>query len=373
MEDYSRNLNTPWTHSTFYASNGQTVTEFGSDLGKSFGFTHTGFGPGDGVNPTVGSFTKTVVRKFHGSMTDLVPGSFVDTRDGNINSFIGDPYHASGTMNSSYNKALGKLYDKIRGDTAGLGEDIGERNETLSLLGKLRHPIRTFGEVTRDFARAQKKGKKTITNSGSAYLTYAFGVAPLLDDIQNLTKQLDTELSEVQQRVKVRAAQVNSDFGSKTGGNDGVIDSSTYRSHRTEFGIRYFVTDPHLFTASKVGLTNPILTAYQLTTASFLVDWVWNLGDYLDKCENALGFGLSFHSGYQTTTTWVASRCTYSRNKNFGWKIGTGYALGHLSTATKQRTALSTFPFPEPPGITNPFKPGGKRLLSAAALLTSLL
>ncbi len=335
-------------------------------------FTYTGFGDGDFAGPTPGNLTVSEKNFMLGTYNSRRYTGELTAIYGYLYQFGVEPFLASGTVSSSYNKAVDKLYDKIRGDTAGLGEDIGERNETFKLLGKLQSPIRTFGEVTRDFARAAKKAKAGAKSIGGAYLTYAFGVAPILDDIQNATDQLDKHLDSVQTRVKVRAGNTSC-FEESRVQIQGENRSMTNASDRTEIGVSYFVTDPALFTASKVGITNPVLTAYQLTRLSFLVDYVWNLGNYLDKCENALGFGLLFKSGYKTTSTSKSARCVWTMDFNSGFTRDTGYAHGHMAVRTKARTVLYTFPFPELPGLTNPYKPGGKRLLSMAALLTGLL
>jgi hypothetical protein len=375
MQSFSTSTMSHWTNVFYYPSSVVIVGE-GDSVRMHRGFTYAGFGPGDGTQATPGSFVKAEEYAMHGRIWNEYSGPPLYTQEisGNLTSFGCVPFVAGGTFNSSRNKAIDKLYDKIRGETSGAGEDIGERHETLDLLDRLQHPIRTFGEETRDFARSQNKFRKAAKNSGGAYLTYAFGVAPLLDDIQSLTKQLDEQLDSVQNRVKVRSTSYNTDTESRfSDANQGTTKATTQRSHRTEIGVSYFVTDPTLFRASKAGLTNPVLTAYQLTRASFLVDWVWNLGNYLDRCENALGLGLSFLRGYETVTTYEDSQCVYTREVSGAGASGGGSARGYMQTRTKQRTRLDGFPFPSPPGITSPFKPGGKRLLSAASLLTSLL
>lgn len=72
-------------------------------------------------------------------------------------------------------------------------------------------------------------------------------------------------------------------------GSNGRV-SRTYRAV-----IRYQVENPGLYSASKLGLTNPAFLAWDRVPYSFVVDWVSNIGSYLATLD--VGLGLKFLCG----------------------------------------------------------------------------
>lgn len=363
----------PFSWYTYYDNGGVSGGVY-AGTGLKYDFDFTGFGPSDGVTPVAGGYQKTETVYANGSMRDRSGSSLTE-----ILGAFGQPFgvhgsHAISDCRDPYNDALQQLYDQIRGATAGTGENLGEMHETGKLLNSLAHPIRTFGTVTQDFAKAVSRSresgaKKAAKQVGQAWTAFHFGAKPVVDDIGNIVSQLTPRL-HTQIRVKSRSSQRASGESVTDGTQYFAAHNKTFVSRRVEFGVHYLLANESALAASASGLTNLPLTAWQLTKASFLVDWVFNVGQYLDQVENSLGAGLQFVRGYCTETKQVFTATQFIRTPGSG---RSGVAQGHVRTNTKVRTVLGSFPFPRVPSFKPPFKAGGLRLVHAAALLTAAL
>lgn len=116
---------------------------------------------------------------------------------------------------------------------------------------------------------------------------------------------------------------------------------------------------------SNLGLTNPAQLAWELLPYSFVVDWIWPVGDWLSSLDATVG--LEFLSGSRT-----------QRREGYGlWyadpKPENGYQLHEVSyRASSKYLSLSrsvylTSPIPFPPPPKNPFS--FTRMANALALL----
>ncbi len=355
--------------------------DYGPKYSRHFRFA--GFGNGDGNYPVEGWYD--INESFGCSGVDreytipINPASVLQTVGNNLDAGDNGRFTPGSLTHSPaniYNRALDDLYEGIRHNGTGAAETAGESLRAGSeFLERYRDipAYRNSPNLVDLLNRRLGSARSVAKSGGSAWLAWAFGIKPGLETLhaisEQVAKQLTTELHSAKGRASRREVLNGTVF--KVGRNTTTTSS---RGDRCELGCSYFIVNPELFESSLNGFTNPALLAWQLTRASFLVDWVWNFGNYLDKLENSFGFGLQFVHGYKTDV----QKTNLEWNVHFDGPTPGGthalcYARGARIHTFKQRQRLGDFPRPELPSFKPPIKSGSQRVLHLAALLTNLI
>jgi hypothetical protein len=187
---------------------------------------------------------------------------------------------------------------KIKQKKVDLGVAFAERNRTAMLLGDTAKRIGTaFKLLKRGDARAAMRvlrvsnaDKRLRGNSiPQKWLELQYGWKPLLSDVFGAVEAL-SKLPPSDWRVTA-TAQKNS-------------NRSVERTYTGVGGSRCAVTIedgaftridalPHndlTMSLSSLGITNPLLIAWELTPASFIVDWALPVGAWLDSLDALAGY-----------------------------------------------------------------------------------
>lgn len=265
-----------------------------------------------------------------------------------------------------YNKALGQLYDEIKQNDFNLAVFMGEAPEMLKLKRQL----------SSDLGRLQRLAKGPLKHvsylAAGSWLTWKYAVSPVLSDIEAITNYV-RRIPETVVFAKGRARSVVRKSDTTRYAPLGKINIDGSLVHK--FRVSYVVEDPTLFELSRFGLTNPALIVWELIPLSFVVDWFFDIGSYLQNLEASLGLGLRFQDGYHTRS--------HSLDKSHVWngsvvtqdsgdlKVITSANLrGNYSIREMNRSTLASFPRPRIPIPRCDL--GSQQLLSAAALLRTI-
>jgi hypothetical protein len=116
---------------------------------------------------------------------------------------------------------------------------------------------------------------------------------------------------------------------------------------------------------------NPVSIAWELVPFSFVVDWVFNVGGYLNNLETGLlqncrGAGLG-------ATSFISQITAVDQSVNLAGTSSTGADV-NVSFSQKYiqfNRSLSGYPLPRPPSFK--VNLGSNQLLDSAALLAQLL
>lgn len=277
---------------------------------------------------------------------------------------VGTPSSYTSTSNV-YNKALGKLYDNIRGNVD-LSIDLAEIGKTTSMI---RNASTELVRLATSWRRGLLSGGKQAAN---VYLQYHYGVQPLMKTIHELsTRQLTCAVQPV--TYQSRASATERWRKSARGWYDPNIHSTVdvELTNRCLLGLTFQQSSSGISTLAQFTSLNPISIVWELTPYSFVVDWVIDVGGYLRMAETALLSGLQFIGGFRTN-----SSKGFSRIENSGTWVEYGTTTihntkGSYETKSMNRAVLSSMPFPELPRID--VNMGSSRLLSTAALLSQRL
>lgn len=208
------------------------------------------------------------------------------------------------------NEVRQKVLARVRDSDVNLGVIWGEREQTLRLLtGSVKNLGKAYNmaksgnyagaaAVFAGGASGQRPPPSARAGVAQAWLELQYGWLPLMNDIFGLCETM-------QKQVRHREYVV---IRSKKGiyENTPQVAQSGYYTDKTVFDAKYEssvrikmrCTNMLLKTAAEVGLTNPLLVAWELVPFSFVVDWALPIGSFLSQFDSALGW--EFFSGSQT-------------------------------------------------------------------------
>lgn len=295
----------------------------------------------------------------------------------------------------AYNKALGKLVDKLRDSELNVATSVGEARETLEMLtgiaqgasralSLLRRAKRTaagrqeLSQLLRSFGRSFLRNP--LQQTGSAWLAWSVGVSPLLADIENWRNHVLSDRDpKLRFRLDSRASAYQKDFATlSVSGHDWRVEME--HRHRVEFGAEFEITDLHQFENWRAGLTARPTLVWELTTLSFVVDYFYNIGQFLELYEaSVMNNGVRLVSGYCTHGT------KNEQKKSLAFTTNRTYPPGHWvesefivrfyqcrrTVTTKSRGLILSLPVPNLP--TPKLPKASTPLLNIAALLSQFL
>lgn len=193
--------------------------------------------------------------------------------------------------------------NNIKNQSVDLGTMFGEMDETLGLLAET---VRKFSEAYR-YARKGKwsKAGRVIGYRGwkdylpNAWLEYSYGWVPMFNDLYGLQEQLKKPIrSEGFLMSSTGVATANLSPYAAVVGHDPLrttVDGFYTHLSKTRYYLR--ISDAKLYTASQLGMVNPMQLAWELLSLSFVADWFLPIGDFLESLT--AHFGTSFVSGYE--------------------------------------------------------------------------
>lgn len=311
------------------------------------------------------SYRKQTVRHCRGTVITDGP-YYVDTFRGVIRSAISnDPgLNISGV---AYDQAVGKLLSRLRDTDLNLATSLAEGKQTLQMVARAVKSVVTWRKsavsLIMDIGNPLRRGSRAAANR---WLEAVFGWRPLMSDAYNLAKFVREYRSEFEVRATGRHQYVT-DVVVDDGGYSNRLITSV--SERCIISRRYRVTNPNLTDLNRLTSLNPFSIAWELTPLSFVVDWWFDIGGYLQNLETSFGLGYTpvAGAGFNTFTTramtsHVATPYAPIRGIGFG-----SYEITH-----KNRVLDDTTPTPAFPRLKSaPL--GGGQMISAAALVRQKL
>lgn len=339
--------------------------------------------PSDHKKPSAYRFTVTETWEPNGTTYDWDNwgSGYLMSKSGYLSGSFSAPPTISMDDNSTsiQNKALEKLYDKIRASDISLNTTIGEGRETLDMVMAV---ARSAAGFVKDFKRAKARASRAMLDGlknplqtvGGFELLWSVGLSPLINDVENLRNHVANKAElNVPIHVDSRSGKTHSKTRVYTN-NGATVEELRTLSQRIEYGLKFIITDLHAFENWRLGLTVRPTLLWELTTLSFVVDYFITIGQYLSLLEaSLLNNGISFDSGYVTTSSKDSWFITSTKP---WWKNPNARSFGHSWTARgsvskKDRQVLTSFPVPIRPTVKLPH--ADVQLLNCAALLSQLI
>lgn len=353
------------------------VTNFGARYRKSG--SSSAIRRGNHTDPQAWSFSVQESGDLTGS-SSMYSGPSYSISNGML-SDVDAMYSLLSKVNASdpYNKALAKLYEKIRSDTD-LSIDLYQGGQTVqmlkSLAASLGNPTRTLANALGGLVKSGRirRGSDLISNK---WLEWQYGIKPTMATIHDLTSDMIELTSDASgfYVVKSRASSVEPFPGViKRGTWSSVynVKCSGEDSKRVEICVHYGIGNADVNALSQFTSLNPVSFIYENVPFSFVLDWIVDVGGYLRMMETATMSGLSFRTGYvsRSRRTIVSATVDDAFTDQYG-RTKIAKANGWAVEKSLNRTVLGTMPTPSLPSLN--ISLGSQRLFSAASLLRGFL
>lgn len=284
-------------------------------------------------------------------------------------------------------RTISRCYDKLKNDDVNLGQAFAERKQTDDLIGGNARRIAEDIEhgwtdrlktLERDLrlARTPRRIKLLLKLLAKARLEIAYGWIPLMQDSFNAVKHLSEREKEANRAiitVTSRAKESYTDkatMGTDVGGVHFLIDRVREIEHEVFTRLDYYKDNGMLHELAQLGITNPASLAWEITPFSFVVDWFYPIGDYLNRLDATLG--MSFRGGSTSKKTTVKVRPMNGRlepGQSVEFWSATPNGKGRM--VNFNRVVYGTSPQVPPPS----FKTGGNlsHVYNGAALIAQAL
>jgi hypothetical protein len=251
-----------------------------------------------------------------------------------------------------------------------------------------RRGIRVNGKQTTDSRGRSIKGDIKFTSSDvtSNWLAYRYGWVPLLSDVHGSLTTAYEHSRMVDKTICTHYGYASdtkySSAYSTTYTIPGTVNYPTARATlvcenrlSSKYKVRARLLSKTASSSAQLGLSNPLLVAWELVPFSFVADWFVNVGDILD--------GLSSFDGYEFVS---GIRCDNSEADIFttsihftrsgSWNVygsTTDVKISHsYYRAAYDRVALTSFPSVAFHIERNPFAGKMNRALDAVSLVHQL-
>lgn len=332
---------------------------------------------GDRKKPLPHSYDITFARLLKGrvSWVNAINPGYFGSHDGNLMKYSNDVnayFPLEGFPGNTYNNALSKCNEKLRG-SIDLSVDIAQ-------LGQTARMVKSVGKVE-TFTSSFRSLKALVAGVSAARLTYVYGIKPtvstIYDCIDKVQKALDEDLLVIRERassgVNVTRFVNLPDHMTTSYQHPAHVVELGSNAHKCEIKLRYRPLNNALGTWTSL---NPVSLAWELLPYSFVVDWFFNVGNYVRNLETALLYRNQFVDGYVSQLSFASY---VMRNRYSTYQVGTGTGLNNCTYLAESsakrirfnRSVLSTPPLPRMPSFQADL--GSARLLNAAALLGVLL
>lgn len=283
---------------------------------------------------------------------DTLHNSRVGTPDAKgVDATGGDTVHA----NIARNRALDSLRNSISG-TVGLGIDLAQYGQAVDMVGGRLLQMRDFArnlrkgnlpaawnDLVKDFKHPHHGANAPWTNGAKSFsnlfLEAHFGWSPLLGDIHDALGTLSEPL-----HCPRCVGRGHDAWSFSTSSGSGAYFSRESYNYQVEVkvGATVRINNPNVHLMNSLGLLNPLSVAWDAIPYSFVVDWVANVGNYLNSMS--MFAGLEMAQPWSVTVNRVQGQTSYGNpfwdvkvvNTHFtGMQIGRGTVTPSYSLVLK--------------------------------------
>lgn len=232
--------------------------------------------------------TDIAIRKFY---------NYADSLDLNAAVSLGEAPKTFGLISDTAVRIYRTMRSLKRFDVSGaLGElGLGQGGKHAKGLYRKANNLKKRGEIG-----------KAADFMGNTWLELKYGWTPLLNDIENaaaaLSKDWEADPTSIRLRTKGKLVPTIVNLDSPWSTTKGrVVTSSALVS--TILVVDLTIHDAELRARSNLGLSAVSSVAWELMPWSFVIDWLYPVGDFI-AADTALD-GTTFNSGYHTTRVYL--------------------------------------------------------------------
>lgn len=303
------------------------------------------------------------------------------------------PDFPSSQLNTLVTRASNSLLTKLKNQSINLAQVVGERRQAIRMftdtVNRVAHVIShlkkgdiigaaNFLNIRVGRSRRRRYNRQFSVSpadaAANAWLELQYGWKPFFSDLYGACEQIAKKHSTVTfYTSSVRKRTVIPLESYQKTKSSGITTELAYTG-TTMAEVRYSVTyvrpagAPTLL--KELGITNPLVLAWELLPFSFVVDWFLPIGNFLGTFDATVG--LAFHSGYKTVFQQGESQSFLNQTgtSTSGITYNNAYTSSHTKVSCV-RTPLTSFPTPMFPSFKNPLSL--LHATNAVALLSQIL
>lgn len=280
------------------------------------------------------------------------------------------PTRPSVSTTQAYSEALSRAYGRIYGQNMTVDPKRPQfENLNVSVDIAEWHQVQRMLNATDQATSLFRQKAPLLRKAGSLWLQYVYGWRPLASTIYGAAYEMQNRLLD---RVctAVGRASYNEPFRTdESGVYEGIVTEGVVKT-RAYVKVRY--QEDGIPSISRWTSLNPASIAWELTPYSFVVDWFYNIGGYMQDFERALLLKRAFKDGFVSQSYLVeATRKRYAKKPSPGYKSNDYFWTSSAEWISFSRTVLTAPPLPRPPVLNTHL--GSGRLLNAAGLLSQFL
>lgn len=277
-----------------------------------------------------------------------------------------------------FNDAVTGALQKIKSQKVHLGNLAAQRKQVLDMFAdtaeRCARAMRNLrrGRFKEAFKALQCRPTNNVSHSKSAasnWLALQYGWLPLYSDLYGATEELERSYDRTKAHPPLISVVAQRRWH-KSRIQDGVASIGAVGSCETIYDARvkftYTVDVASAQWLGRVGLTNPLDIAWEVLPYSFVVDWIYPIGKFINTLDATLG--CTFVDGSNSGTM----RCNLHYTRNADYTIGNYRYVWHNCTGdtyyfTYDRDKYTGFPTVQLPHFKNPFS--AQHYANALALL----
>ena len=207
-------------------------------------------------------------------------------------------YPPSNDAQRLYNAAYAKYADSLNEVKATLGATLGEWKSSSSMIATRASQLwRGFKAAKRGDLSGLKRAwgrhagiRSRSRAAGNHVLEYSFGWAPLVKDINSALEVLHKRLPP--HRVKVRksySGKVSSRRSLGSFSRNATVNYTIGWALRARVGVN----NPNTLLAAQLGLVNLGSVLWELTPNSYIIDYFFNVGEFIDSFTAEVGLDVT--------------------------------------------------------------------------------
>lgn len=278
----------------------------------------------------------------------------------------GKPVWASNSTIPTWmvSRAETRCLKKLKDQNVNYAVALAESRKSVGLIGQTLHRVFAAYKNAKKFrwkAAAAALGiprhtfKRGSKDLAGRWLELQYGWLPLLSDMYGAYEDARRGIVALDTRISVKhTVRENLPENSRKTTTLGMPCSHVNEGFRlVKVRLDYTVKADALKQASRMGLTNPAVVAWELVPFSFVLDWALPIGEWLDSFDAA--YGLTFIGGSRTTLVKAKQRCHVERDPVDppSWAGSSSYFRHAVAKALYvetrfNRTVYSSTPWPLP-------------------------
>lgn len=287
----------------------------------------------------------------------------------------------------AYNRAYSGLQESVNDSSAQLGANLGELkktadtvnnrvywlfNETARLHHKMAKKLAVWKRRKRwkyrRYARIARRNNVSPTVAG-LFIEYRWVYEATAKDIYNAVDFMQNFSPTTQVKGQGKTNQPRRTYQRAVNGQYTLTDiKDGMQVDRVKLLSEVAVTNPNLFWAQQMGLTNPAAIAWELTKFSWLIDWFGTLGEVINSWDDKLG--LEFSNPCMVIHREMTTKWSYSNVRT----VPTYHSILYRATVKRTTIERDSTLGPGPFLLLRQIKgPSLVRGATAIALLTQLL